>query len=110
MAIILISVICAPALYKLYSRFAYRLRRRNTSSWSLTSTKTLSATLAKIGRGGPWEVTLLYSYFAKEYESGEQRETFFDEADARSFVAALDNRKCTVRYDPNDPSTSEIVL
>ena len=111
MAVTLISVMCAPVLYKLYRRDAYRLRRGDTSSWSITSTKTLSATVAKIGRGSrPWEVTLLYSYLAKEYESGEQIETFSDEADARSLAAALDNRECTVRYDPNDPSTSQIVL
>src|SRR5277367_1873586 len=93
-AIALISVICLPALYMWYRRIDYKWRRRNSSAWSLTTTITRSATIMKVGRGGgPWEVTLLYSYKTDEYQSGEQKKTFPNESEARELLNSIKDRQ-----------------
>jgi hypothetical protein len=111
MAIALISAICLPALYTFYRRISYRLRRRDSSTWSLTTTITLSAAIMKIGRGGgPWEVTMLYSYKTDDYQSGEQKKTFSNESAARELLKFIENRQLPVRFDPMDQSVSELVF
>ncbi len=65
----------------------------------------------KIGRGGgPWEVTMLYSYKTDEYQSGEQKKIFSSESEARDFLTSIENRQLPVRFDPTDPSVSELVF
>jgi hypothetical protein len=111
MAIALISAICLPALYTFYRRVGYRFRRRNSSTWNLTTTITLSTTIMKIGRGeGPWEVTMLYSYRTDEYQSGEQKKIFMNESEALELVTSISNRQLPVRFDPMDQSVSELVF
>src|SRR5580698_6799159 len=107
-AIALISTVCLPALYTFYRRISYRLRRRHSSTWSLTTTVTLSATIMKIGRGGPWEVTMLYSYKTDEYQSGEQKKIYSNESEAREFLISIEDRQLPVRFDPSDQSVSEL--
>jgi hypothetical protein len=109
---LIIAVICLPAVYTYILRpAAYRLRRRDSSSWPTTTTKTLSATVRKIGRGeGPWEVTLVYSYRADdEYQSGEEKKLFSEQPDASDFISSVENGQLPVRFDPKKPSVSELV-
>ena len=107
----IIAAFCAPALYTLYRRMAYRLRRRDSSTWTLTTTITQSSTIQKIGRGGgPWEVTFLYSYRTDQYQSGEQKKVFSNEEEARDLMASVKDRQLPVRFDPQKPSVSELVL
>ena len=109
---LIIAVICSPALYTYILRpAAYKLRRRDSSSWAATTTKTLSATVRDIGRhAGPWEVTLVYSYKAEdEYQYGEEKKLFSDEADASDFISSIENSQLPVRFDPKKPSLSELV-
>ncbi len=109
---LIITAICLPALYTYILRPAvYRLRRRDSSSWPTTVTTTLWTSILKIGRGeGPWEVTLTYSYKTNEYQSGEQKKLFSNEPDARDFIASVENRQLSVRFDPKNPSVSEVVF
>jgi len=65
----------------------------------------------KIGRGsGPWEVTFIYSYRSDEYQSGEEKKVFADEAEARELQELVKDRQLPVRYDPAAPSVSELVF
>jgi len=65
----------------------------------------------KVGRGGgPWEVTLLYSYKTDEYQSGEQKKTFPNESEARELLNSIKDRQVPVRFDPVDQSVSELVF
>jgi hypothetical protein len=106
---VIIGATSLPFLYTQYYRAVHKRRRRDTSTWSTTTTVTQSSAVEDMGRG-VWEVTVFYSYHATEYEGGEQTETFESEEKATIFAASLENRELTVRFDPNDPAVSELVF
>jgi hypothetical protein len=84
-------------------RWIKRHRERVAQSWPLVEGVILGGSVARIRRTSYFRATLQYTYFVREYLTGEYVHEFTSEANADAFVRLMKDKRVHIRYKKSNP-------
>ena len=84
-------------------RWIKRHRERVAQSWPLVEGVILGGSVERIRRTSYFRATLQYTYFVREYLTGEYVHEFTSEANADAFVRLMKDKRVQIRYKKSNP-------
>jgi hypothetical protein len=87
-------------------RWIKRYRERVAQSWPLVEGVILGGSVERIRKTSYFRATLQYTYFVREYLTGEYVHEFSKEADADAFVRLMKDKRVYIRYKKSNPRKS----
>jgi hypothetical protein len=84
-------------------RWIKRHRERIAQSWPIVEGVILGGSVARIRRTSHFRATLQYTYFVREYLTGEYTHEFASEASADAFVRLMKDKRVNIRYKQSNP-------
>jgi len=87
-------------------RWIKRHREHVAQSWPLVEGVILGGSVVRIRRTSHLRATLQYTYFVREYLTGEYTHEFSSEANADAFVRLMKDKRVQVRYKRSNPRKS----
>jgi hypothetical protein len=79
-------------------RWIKRHRERVAQSWPLVDGVILGGSVMRIRKTSYFRATLQYTYFVREYRTGEYFHELSTQADADAFVRLMKDKRVQVRY------------
>jgi len=84
-------------------RWLKRHRERVAQSWPLVDGVILGGKVERIRKTSYFRAILQYTYFVREYRTGEYFHEFSSEADADAFVRLMKDKRVHIRYKRSNP-------
>jgi hypothetical protein len=84
-------------------RWIKRHRERVAQSWPLVDGVILGGSVMRIRKTSYFRAILQYTYFVREYRTGEYFHEFSTEADADAFIRLMKDKRVQVRYKRFNP-------